>query len=746
MGPTSNNLSLAGSANGLTRKTPELVALASCALVAAGLCAEILHPGCFVVSPGGHLPRIAGPPSIRRPNFVQGSGATSGQIPKSFETSQDLSAACVRLFAGLVCGLVSRALPTLKAYGRGRGGGGGYSGGGYSGGGGYGGGGYDRRGSASYNDEMRDAKREREANQFWTYQRRLLSSGVPPRDDYYWDREEGKLFKTAHVSVGINFNKYDSIPVERTGGSGEEEPIESFQDASDKFDLPDALVANFERCAYSVPTPVQKHSIPAALAGTDVMVSAQTGSGKTAAFLVPIITTVMRAGPQPVVEGAIRPTAVVLAPTRELCQQISMEATRLCFRSPIRVVSIYGGADAMPQLKALAEGCDIAICTPGRLEDFLGRGVISVENVKYLTLDEADRMLDMGFEPQIRSIIEKHGMPTPEGENGRNTMMFSATFPREMQDMALDFLDPSYMWISVGHVGSTASNVEQRFADVSTYTESQKFDALLDKLEEIRNPEGGPAKTIIFANQKSVVDDIAWRLSDSRIRATPIHGGLSQNQRDRALGDLKSSRVNVLVATDVAARGLDLPGIDHVVNYELPPNADDYVHRIGRTGRIGNSGIATSFVGDTEPALKGIVKSMMEAAEEDESATPVPAWLRELAMSSRGNAQKGGRYRSRSAPGRSGSYGGRQDRSYGGRSYGGQSYGGQSQRGRSYGRRSFDDDDDDDYGYGQRGRGGYGRSRSYSPQRSQYGGARGGYGGGGGGGRWDDDDFDDDDY
>mmetsp|Transcript_144820 Transcript_144820/g.361157 ORF Transcript_144820/g.361157 Transcript_144820/m.361157 type:complete len:550 (+) Transcript_144820:84-1733(+) len=501
-----------------------------------------------------------------------------------------------------------------------------------------------------------------------------------------------------------------------------------------------------EGCGFEYPTTVQSYSWPILQSGKDLVGVAKTGSGKTLAFLLPGFIKLRKLKKQGEIDTARGPALLCMTPTRELCYQIFSDAEK--FGKPVQITAAcaYGGAPKRDQEWKIKEGPDCLIATPGRLNDFCNNGIVNLDQVRFAVLDEADRMLDMGFEPQIRSIIEKHGMPTPEGENGRNTMMFSATFPREMQDMALDFLDPSYMWISVGHVGSTASNVEQRFADVSTYTESQKFDALLDKLEEIRNPEGGPAKTIIFANQKSVVDDIAWRLSDSRIRATPIHGGLSQNQRDRALGDLKSSRVNVLVATDVAARGLDLPGIDHVVNYELPPNADDYVHRIGRTGRIGNSGIATSFVGDTEPALKGIVKSMMEAAEEDESATPVPAWLRELAMSSRGNAQKGGRYRSRSAPGRSGSYGGRQDRSYGGRSYGGQSYGGQSQRGRSYGRRSFDDDDDDDYGYGQRGRGGYGRSRSYSPQRSQYGGARGGYGGGGGGGRWDDDDFDDDDY
>lgn len=232
-------------------------------------------------------------------------------------------------------------------------------------------------------------------------------------------------------------------------------------------------------------------------------------------------------------------------------------------------------------------------------------------------------------------------------------MMFSATFPQEMQDMALDFLDPSYLWVSVGRVGATTSNVEQRFEDV-TGRFVDKFSVLLDALENFEKPEGGRAKTIVFANQKNTVDDIAAQLSNNRIRCTQIHGGLSQPARDRALASLKSGRADVLVATDVAARGLDLPGIDHVVNYELPGNAEDYVHRVGRTGRIGNTGVATSFVGGRESALKDIVKNLKDARRKDENVSEVPDWVERLAvMSSRGSS-RGGRSRSmppmRSAP------------------------------------------------------------------------------------------------
>jgi len=627
----------------------------------------------------------------------------------------------------LTCGLTLRSLTKLRAYGQyddvsyGRSGGGG-KGYGRAGGKGYGRGdskgygrgdgkGYGRGDSKGYGQgnsgslsiqELTAAKRERESRRFFAYQKQLVERGLPipgggkgkgrgrGRSEEHWRREERALFKTAHVSAGIRFDKYDDIPVERKGGTGNEEPVESFQELCEKYQLPEDLVANIERCQYKVPTPVQKHSMAASLSGSDVMVSAQTGSGKTAAFLVPVITAALRAGSKPICEGPVAPSCIVLAPTRELCQQISMEAKRLCFRSACNVVSIYGGADALPQLKELAEGCDIAICTPGRLDDFLGRGVMTMKGIKYLVLDEADRMLDMGFEPQIRTIIQDHGMPPAgSGGNARQTMMFSATFPREMQEMALDYLAPDYLWIGVGRVGSTVASVQQRFTDVNRMSDEGKFDKLLDTLNEVKSPDGGSAKTIVFANQKAVVEDLSWQLSDARIRNAQIHGGLSQNQRDRALQALKSGRADVLVATDVAARGLDLPGIDHIINYQLALNVDDYVHRIGRTGRMGNTGVATSFVTSSDPALRDVVKNLQKSIEEEaDSASEVPNWLFDMTMR-RGRGGGGqSRFRPRSAPPRSG---GRDNFWRGGRDEGGMSYGSSGGRGGSFSRsRSYE--------------------------------------------------------
>lgn len=683
-------------------------------------------------------------PQRRIASWRSGSAAPAGlvsPIQAAAGASKSLRAA-----AGIAA---TAALTLLRAYG---GRGGGYDRGG-------GGGGFRGRGGGGGNmsgeqqGQMREAKRQREAQQFFTYQNRLLRTGVPPRDDLYWNREERMLFQSLKMQAGINFDDYDSIDTETRGGTGDEVSCKDFQEICDKFPIAEELVTNIlDRCGYDKPTPVQKTSIPASIGGTDVMVSAQTGSGKTAAFLIPMIAEVLKNGLEEEAPGPVKPLGVVLAPTRELCQQIAAEARKLCFRTAARVVAVYGGADAMPQLKALAEGVELVIATPGRLEDFLERGVVSMEQVKYLVLDEADRMLDMGFEPQIRSIIEGHKMPEP-GKDGRQTMMFSATFPKEMQDMALDFLDPAYMWISVGRVGEASANIEQRFLDTSTTNLDGKFSMLVDTVGQVKSSAGETAKTLVFANAKATVDDVCWKLSDNRIRSQQIHGGLTQAARDRALNDFRNGRCSVLVATDVAARGLDLPGIDHVVNYELPQNADDYVHRIGRTGRIGNKGIATSMIGNVEPALRDIVKTIKSMG----SNVNLPEWVERQGSRSTGSVNRydrrggGGGYGSRGGGGdsyggrgRSDSYGSRGGGGYGrSNSYGGggreDSYGGG--RSSSYGRddNSYGSRDqatvkvDDDYsgGDGGRSRGGGGGYQEQSGGRSQGGGySRGGRGGG----------------
>lgn len=483
-----------------------------------------------------------------------------------------------------------------------------------------------RRAYSGDYDQQRRA--EQQTQDFWRQRerhlRRQMGGGLPSRLPSWWQTEEKAIFGKAHVVAGINFDKYDDIPVEREGGQGTEEIVTSFDDLAEKYELPEVLRENFHKCGYNKPTPVQMHAMPAALMGTDVMVCAQTGSGKTAAFLAPIVAKALEAGVQEAedVREPVKPRSLVLAPTRELCMQTEMEARRLCFQTDLRVVALYGGTPPAYQLRQLAPGCEILVATPGRLEDFLDRGVVSMENIRYFALDEADRMLDMGFEPSIRKIVEDYGMPEPGlEEDQRNTIMFSATFPQEMKDMALDYLDPTYMWIGVGRVGKSVDDVEQRFEDMR---DASKFDVLVSVLESVRDEQGDIGKALVFANTKAMVNNLQRHLDFNRIPCRSIHGDFSQAQREYALRLFKEGKVQVLIATDVAQRGLDLPGVDHVVNFDLPNDVESYTHRIGRTGRIGNKGIATSMVTGMEPSLPDIVSDLQEAGGE------VPDFLREM--------------------------------------------------------------------------------------------------------------------
>jgi probable ATP-dependent RNA helicase DDX4 len=229
------------------------------------------------------------------------------------------------------------------------------------------------------------------------------------------------------------------------------------------------------------------------------------------------------------------------------------------------------------------QGCHLLVATPGRLIDFVGRGKIGFESVRYLVLDEADRMLDMGFEPEIRRIVETMGMPA---RTERQTLMFSATFPKPIQELAQDFLN-DYIFLTVGRVGGTSADIEQHVLQLGEYRKR-------DKLVELLTAEG-MNRTLVFVETKRNADFLASFLSQSGFPTTSIHGDRLQREREEALSDFKSGQAPILVATAVAARGLDIAGVKHVINYDMPSSADEYVHRIGRTGRIGNKGMATSF-------------------------------------------------------------------------------------------------------------------------------------------------------
>lgn len=514
-------------------------------------------------------------------------------------------------------------------------------------------------------------------------------------------RVERELFGTADdpskQHTGINFEKYDDIPVE---ASGQDVPEAVTQFSTPPLD--EHLCRNIEMARYKIPTPVQKYSIPIVSNGRDLMACAQTGSGKTGGFLFPILSQSFINGPSPIPAGAAGqfgrqrkayPTSLILAPTRELVSQIYDEARKFSYRSWVRPCVVYGGADIGSQLRQIERGCDLLVATPGRLVDLIERGRISLCNIKYLVLDEADRMLDMGFEPQIRRIVEGEDMPTVAN---RQTLMFSATFPRDIQMLARDFLK-EYIFLSVGRVGSTSENITQK---VEYVEDVDKRSVLLDILH---THAGG--LTLIFVETKRMADSLSDFLINQNFPATSIHGDRTQRERERALEFFRNGRCPILVATAVAARGLDIPNVTHVVNYDLPTDIDDYVHRIGRTGRAGNTGIATAFF---NRGNRGVVRDLMELLKE--ANQEIPSFLETIAReSSFGGGGRGGRSR---GGGRGGPT--RDFRKFGGGGGGG-GFSGNSGGG----------------GGGFNGpQGGFGGGFSGPPQGGP---AYGGYGGGGGG-------------
>jgi len=390
--------------------------------------------------------------------------------------------------------------------------------------------------------------------------------------------EEDNLF-AGGISQGINFDKYEKIQV-KVSGENVPAPIKTFEEA----DLRKLLAENVKKSGYTRPTPIQKHAIPFIKAKRDVMACAQTGSGKTAAFLLPILHQLLEDGCESHAgDSPQKPQAVIVAPTRELAIQIKDEARKFASTSVLKCVVAYGGTSTGFQLTTLFRGCNVLIATPGRLMDFVDKGKVSFEEVKYLVLDEADRMLDMGFMPEVTRIVNSGGMPA-KGE--RQTLMFSATFADEVQNLAKDLLN-DYLFIVVGMVGAACDDVTQTVWEVDKFS---KRDKLVEILQDV-----GTDRTMVFVETKKNADFIATYLSGEGLPATSIHGDRLQREREEALGDFKSGKMPIIVCTGVASRGLDIKGVKHVINYDMPKECDEYVHRIGRTGRVGNTGKATSF-------------------------------------------------------------------------------------------------------------------------------------------------------
>jgi len=331
---------------------------------------------------------------------------------------------------------------------------------------------------------------------------------------------------------------------------------------------------------YTTPTPIQREAIPLAQRGRDLIGLAQTGTGKTAAFTLPIIDRL--------IDGPRRTRALILTPTRELCIQVEESFRKYAKHSPISMVAVFGGMPLEPQERKLRAGVDVVVATPGRLIDHLERQNVVFDDLEVLVLDEADRMLDMGFAPQINRIVS-------DIPNYRQTLLFSATMPPEVEALARKYLRKPVV-VQVGVRSAAASTVTHAVYPVPR----EKKNALLVELLT-----GGKEheSVLIFTRTKQGADRVVRDLEAAGVRATAMHADKSQAQRMRALQDFKDGRINVLVATDIAQRGLDISGITHVINYDVPQQAEDYVHRIGRTGRAANEGDAYTFMAPDEIAM-----------------------------------------------------------------------------------------------------------------------------------------------
>ncbi len=372
------------------------------------------------------------------------------------------------------------------------------------------------------------------------------------------------------------------------------------------------LLRAVEEQGYETPTPIQRQAIPHILEGHDILAGAQTGTGKTAGFTLPML---QRLEDRP--SGPRRVRALILTPTRELAAQVNESVRTYGKYRQVRSMEIYGGVSPRPQITKIQRGVDVVIATPGRLLDHVRQGNIDLSSVEMFVLDEADRMLDMGFIRDIRQLIKR----LPEA---RQNLLFSATFSREIRELANNLLD-SPAAIQVAQCNTTADRVEQRVYPVDKARKRELLSEMVGR--------GNWRQVLVFTRTKHGANKLAKQLNQDGIEADAIHGNKGQGARAKALRDFKSGKVRVLVATDIAARGLDIERLPHVVNFELPHVPEDYVHRIGRTARAGQDGTAVSLVcvdelkllKDIEKMLKrDIRKEFVPGFEVDKSIRPEP--------------------------------------------------------------------------------------------------------------------------
>lgn len=418
--------------------------------------------------------------------------------------------------------------------------------------------------------------------------------------------EEVDLEAEAELKIdqGINFDRYDRIEVDVRGATIK--PIDKFSELIQS----DLLLKNIELAKYRKMTPIQRYTIPALANGHDLVGCAQTGSGKTAAFLLPVLQTILNVSDLDSAYGqeTQRPYCIIIAPTRELARQTYVEALKLSRDSIIKCQCIYGGVQTGYLRGQLSKGCHVLVATPGRLKDFLNRCWISLEKIKYMILDEGDRLIDDGFVTDMRTVFTHSTMPN---KDDRQTMFFSATFKADAQQLAREFMKPNYLFITVGMVGAANEDVKQEFIRIERSEKKRELKKILQGLD----PDD---RVIVFTQTKATADIISGFLSSSGIACTSIHGDRHQSQREQALHEFKRGAKKVLVASPVGERGLDLPKVSMVINYDMPNELDEYVHRIGRTGRIGNTGRAISFFDPSRDTrlINDLTRALKQAQQE----------------------------------------------------------------------------------------------------------------------------------
>ncbi|KAL7276915.1 ATP-dependent RNA helicase dbp2 [Rhizina undulata] len=455
-----------------------------------------------------------------------------------------------------------------------------------------------------------------------------------------WDLHTLPKFEKSFYKESINVAGRSPQEVEtfraekqmRVQGRDVPKPVLTFDEAG----FPSYVMSEVKAQGFTAPTAIQSQGWPMALSGRDVVGIAETGSGKTLTYCLPAIVHI---NAQPLLAPGDGPIVLVLAPTRELAVQIQQEVAKFGKSSRIRNTCVYGGVPKGPQIRDLSRGVEVLIATPGRLIDMLESGKTNLRRVTYLVLDEADRMLDMGFEPQIRKIVSQI---RPD----RQTCMWSATWPKEVRQLASDFLN-DFIQVNIGSLELSANHNIQQIVEVMN--DYDKRDRLIKHLEKVMDDKN--SKCLIFTGTKRTADDITRFLRQDGWPCLAIHGDKQQNERDWVLNEFKTGKSPIMVATDVASRGIDVRNITHVINFDYPNNSEDYVHRIGRTGRGGAKGTAiTFFTTNDAKQARDLLTILREAKQQ------IPPELADMGRSSYGGG--GGRYGGRGRGGRGGGGGG----------------------------------------------------------------------------------------